>query len=370
MKFEEFQLERNQSTWENKVDYNLTESGVHPGTIKSLFDSDFIQKIENTEITYGFTEGSPELRESISSIYPGAVIENIQAFNGSAEANMVAIMTLIEPGDEIVYLMPNYLQIYGFARGLGAEVKTFHLKESLDWKPDLDEINSIVSEKTKLICICNPNNPTGSVLSKEAVYKIGEIAQKFDSWILSDEVYRGAEIDGNECNSFWEIGYEKTIVNCGLSKAYGLPGLRLGWSISNTEYIKQCWANHDYTSISIGRLSDLIGAHVLHPDNRLKTLSQIRECLINNLQIFQNWINGFGDHFRFIAPQAGAMAFVGYDWSINSSALVEKLRDETSVMLVAGDWYGMDHYLRFGYGAKSFDLKEALDRISPVLESL
>ncbi len=370
MKFEEFQLERNQSTWENKVDYNLTESGVHPGTIKSLFDSDFIQKIENTEITYGFTEGSPELRESISSIYPGAVIENIQAFNGSAEANMVAIMTLIEPGDEIVYMMPNYLQIYGFARGLGAEVKTFHLKESLDWKPDLDEINSIVSEKTKLICICNPNNPTGSVLSKEAVYKIGEIAQKFDSWILSDEVYRGAEIDGNECNSFWEIGYEKTIVNCGLSKAYGLPGLRLGWSISNTEYIKQCWANHDYTSISIGRLSDLIGAHVLHPDNRLKTLSQIRECLINNLQIFQNWINGFGDHFRFIAPQAGAMAFVGYDWSINSSALVEKLRDETSVMLVAGDWYGMDHYLRFGYGAKSFDLKEALDRISPVLESL
>ena len=222
MKFEEFQLERQQSTWENKVDYNLTESGVHPGTIKSLFDSDFIQKIENTEITYGFTEGSPELRESISSIYPGAVIENIQAFNGSAEANMVAIMTLIEPGDEIVYMMPNYLQIYGFARGLGAEVKTFHLKESLDWKPDLDEISSIVSEKTKLICICNPNNPTGSVLSKEAVYKIGEIAQKFDSWILSDEVYRGAEIDGNECNSFWEIGYEKTIVNCGLSKAYGL----------------------------------------------------------------------------------------------------------------------------------------------------
>lgn len=370
MKFEEFQLERNQSTWENKVDYNLTESGVHPGTIKSLFNSDFIQKIENTEITYGFTEGSPELRESIASIYPGAVVENIQAFNGSAEANMVAIMTLIEPGDEIVYMMPNYLQIYGFSRGLGAEIKTFHLKESLGWKPDLEKFSSIVSDKTKLICICNPNNPTGSVLPKEAVYKIGEIAQKYDSWILSDEVYRGAELDGNECNSFWEIGYDKTIVNCGLSKAYGLPGLRLGWSISNPDYIKQCWANHDYTSISIGRLSDLIGSHVLHPENRLKTLSQIRKCLINNLDLFQNWIKGFGDHFNFIPPQAGAMAFVGYDWSINSSALIEKLRNETSVMLVAGDWYGMDHYLRFGYGAKSSDLKEALDRISPVLESL
>ena len=108
----------------------------------------------------------------------------------------------------------------------------------------------------------------------------------------------------------------------------------------------------------------------MHPDNRLNTLSQIRESLIKNLDLFQTWLNGFGDHFRFVPPQAGAMAFVGYDWSINSSALIEKLRDETSVMLVAGDWYGMDHYLRFGYGAKSSDLKEALNRISPVLKSL
>ena len=237
MKFEEFQLERNQSTWENKVDYNLTESGVHPGTLKTLFNSDFIEKIQNTEITYGFTEGSPQLRESIASIYEGATIDNIQAFNGSAEANMVSILTLIEPGDEMVYMMPNYLQIYGFARGIGANVKTFHLKESLEWKPDIEELSSIVSDKTKLICICNPNNPTGSVLPKDMVHKIGEIAQRVNAWILSDEVYRGAELDGNECNSFWEIGYEKTIVNCGLSKAYGLPGLRLGWSISNKDYI-------------------------------------------------------------------------------------------------------------------------------------
>ena len=202
------------------------------------------------------------------------------------------------------------------------------------------------------------------------VHKIGEIAQRVNAWILSDEVYRGAELDGNECNSFWEIGYEKTIVNCGLSKAYGLPGLRLGWSISNKDYINQCWATNDYTSISIGRLSDVIGSHVLHPDNRLNTLDQIRKSLNNNLELFQNWLEGFGNHFRFIPPQAGAMAFVGYDWKINSSKLIEKLRDETSVMLVAGDWYGMDNYVRFGYGAKSADLKEALDRISPVLKTL
>ena len=370
MKFEEFQLERNQSTWENKVDYNLTESGVHPGTLKTLFNSDFIEKIQNTEITYGFTEGSPELRESIASIYEGATIDNIQAFNGSAEANMVSILTLIEPGDEMVYMMPNYLQIYGFARGIGANVKTFHLKESLEWKPDLEELSSIVSDKTKLICICNPNNPTGSVLPKDMVHKIGEIAQRVNAWILSDEVYRGAELDGNECNSFWEIGYEKTIVNCGLSKAYGLPGLRLGWSVSNKDYIQECWATHDYTTIAIGRLSDLIGAHVLHPDNRMVTLNRTRDALTQNLNLFQKWIDIFGDQISFIPPSAGAMAFVKYNWDINSTLLVEKVREEASVMLVAGDWYGMDQYLRFGYGAKSTELEAALDRVTPILKTL
>ena len=188
MNFEKFQLERQQSTWENKVDYNLSESGVHPGTLRSLFSTEFIKKIENTELTYGFTEGSNELRQSIASIYPGSDKDNIQAFNGSAEANMVAIMSLLKSGDEMIYMVPNYLQIYGFAKGLGVKVKTFSLKESLNWQPDIDELKKIVSSKTKMICICNPNNPTGSVLPKEIVYEIGAIAKEVDAWILCDEV--------------------------------------------------------------------------------------------------------------------------------------------------------------------------------------
>jgi aspartate/methionine/tyrosine aminotransferase len=370
MKFEPFQLERQQSIWENKVDYNLSESGVHPGTLKSLFSSRFIEQIENTELTYGYTEGSPELRQSIALIYAGATLGNIQAFNGSAEANMVAIMTLLEKGDEMVYMVPNYLQIYGFARGLGVDVKTFKLHESLNWQPDLDELRNIVTDKTKMICICNPNNPTGSVLPKETIHAIGEIAESAGAWILSDEVYRGAELNGEECTSVWEINYDKTIVNCGLSKAYGLPGLRLGWSVSNENYIQKSWETHDYTSIAIGRLSDMIAAYVLRPENRIKTLNRTREALSRNLILFQTWVKLFQGKINFISPDAGAMAFANYEWKINSTKLIEKVRDEASVMLVAGDWYGMDHYLRFGYGAKQTDLETALERITPIFNSL
>ena len=102
----------------------------------------------------------------------------------------------------------------------------------------------------------------------------------------------------------------------------------------------------------------------------METLNYIREALAINLDIFQNWISGFGDHLGFIPPEAGAMAFVHYDWTINSSDLIEKVRKEASVMLVAGDWYGMDRYIRFGYGAKQSDLENALDRITPIFKSL
>jgi len=370
MKFEEFQLERQQSTWENKVDYNLSESGVHPGTLKSLFDPQFLEKLTNIELTYGYTEGSPELRQNIASIYPAASPENIQAFNGSAEANMVALLTLLGPGDEMLYMVPNYLQIQGFARGLGVNVVPFYLHEKLNWKPDLDELKKLVSSKTKMICVCNPNNPTGSVLPEEMVHEIGEIARSVDAWVLADEVYRGAELSREECTSFWELGYHKTIVNCGLSKAYGLPGLRVGWSVSNEDYIQKCWATHDYTSISIGRLSDMIATHVLKKGNRLNALKRTVDALAKNLSLFKNWIDSFDGKFHFIPPEAGAMAFVGYDWDINSTKLVEKVREEASVMLVAGDWYGMDHYLRFGYGAKQSDLEAALDRITSIFHLL
>jgi len=370
VKFETFKLERQQSIWENKVDYNLSESGIHPGSLNSLFDKKFVDKINNTELTYGFTEGSLGLRKAIAEIYDKANPNNVQVFNGSAEANMVACLTLLEPGDEMIYMVPNYLQIQGFARGLGVEVKPFYLHESLNWKPELDEIKNLVSSKTKMICICNPNNPTGSVLSKNMVFEIGDIARQAGAWILVDEVYRGAELSGEECTSFWDIDYDKAIVNCGLSKAYGLPGLRLGWSIASEDYIQDAWATHDYTSIAIGRLSDLIATHVLQRTNRKFFLTATLTALRNNLDLFQKWLDNYPGKFRFITPQAGAMAFVHYEFDINSTKLVEKVRDEVSVMLVAGDWYGMDRYLRFGYGAKQDDLIIALDRIDRVFKAL
>src|SRR6266478_1252492 len=173
MRLEQFQMERMQSTWENLVRYNLSESGVHPATIGELIpDASQREALLNIELGYSQSNGTPELRRSIAAIYPGATEENVLATVGTAEANFLIAWMLTEPGDEVIMMMPNYMQLWGLVRGFGAELKPLPLVEELQWAPDLDALERAVSPRTKLIAICNPNNPTGSILTEQEMERI------------------------------------------------------------------------------------------------------------------------------------------------------------------------------------------------------
>ena len=309
MKFEEFELERNQSLFEHEVDYNLSESGLHPLPLKSILTEDEQQELLETELIYGYTTGTPMLREKIADLYTGADFDNVLATSGSAEANFVAVMTLLEPGDELIYMVPNYLQIRGIARSFGITVKELPLREELGWQWDMKELESMISSKTKMIGVCHPNNPTGSIVSKENMGKIIDIALGNDCWILSDEVYRGAELNGIESPSFFGK-YEKTIVNAGLSKAYRLPGLRIGWTVGPKDYIKKAWAFHDYTSISIAYHSDWVASRILDTKRRKQILDGTKQHLNQNMNTLVEWIDTCDGKLSLSPPQAGAIAFV------------------------------------------------------------
>ena len=197
MQIQPFELERWQSVWENKVELNISESGVHPLTTSELVpDAATLQKILDVPQYYPQTNGSEELRSRIAELYPGAKAENILVTCGGSEANFIATWALLEPADEIVFMMPNYMQIAGLARAFGATVKPLWLREELHWGIDIDELPRLIGPKTRLVAICNPNNPTGSVLRKDEREAIVAAAEKVGAWILADEVYRGAEFDG------------------------------------------------------------------------------------------------------------------------------------------------------------------------------
>lgn len=369
MKIEIFEMERAQSLMENRVKYNLSESGVHPYTLEEFLRSDEIKKLLSIRLGYGQTNGSDELREAISRLYPGTDLDNVLVTNGCAEANFITIWQNLEPEDELILMLPNYMQIWGLARSFGIKVRPFHLKEELKWGPDLDELKGLISPRTKMIAVCNPNNPTGAVLSESEMKEIASLAEDADAWIYSDEVYRGAELDGEETPTFWGL-CDKVIISCGLSKAYALPGLRIGWLVGPKKKIEEAWAYHDYTSISSGILSNWIASLVLEPERRKKVFDRNREILNENLAVLEEWIQKHKPLFELIPPRAGGLAFLRYNMEINSTELADKFIKEKSVFVVAGDFFGMDHYIRIGIGAEKDYFKAGLKLIDEALEEI
>ncbi len=366
MKFPIFELERVQSIYENTVEFNLTESGFHPFTLDELLTPEQLETIHHTVLGYGQTNGSPAVRERIASLYPDLTADNILVTNGSSEANFVACHTLLEPGDEVVMMVPNYMQIWGIAEEMGAVPVAFHLREENAWEPDLDELRRVVNNKTRMITVCNPNNPTGYTLTMNEMREIAAVADRVGAWVHADEIYRGAELDGVETPSFIGLG-ERVLVNGGLSKAYALPGLRLGWLAGPSETISTSWAYHDYTSITAGILSHVIGEIALTPDLRSKILERNRSMLRTNLRHTLDWVESMAPHLRFTPPKAGGMAFMRYDFAINSTELADWLRTEQSVFILAGDTYGMDGFFRIGIGAETASLLAGFERVREAL---
>ena len=372
MKLEQFAMERMQSTYENLVEFNLTESGVRPLTPRELVeDPAGLEGLLDQPLVYSQSNGTIELRQLIAALYPGAGIDHIEVTNGGSEANFITTFNLVEPGDDVVMLVPNYMQTWGLARGFGGTIREWRLIEDRAagrWRVDLSELERLVTAKTKLIVICNPNNPTGARLTADDLDGIARVADRHGAWILSDEIYRGAEIDGQETASIWGRS-PRAIVTSGLSKAYGLPGLRIGWIAAPPELIASLWSYHDYVTIAPGALSDRLARVALQPERRARLFERTRGILRRNLPLIEAWLTEAGG-FQWIKPEAGAIVYVHYDHPINSTALVNRLRVEKNVLVVPGDHFGMDGYLRLGFGEPPEYNRAGLDRVRDLLGSL
>ena len=372
MKLEQFAMERMQSTWENLVDFNLSESGVYPLTPRELLGDSQVDVVLDQPLVYTQSNGTIALRSLIAELYPGASADHIQVTNGGSEANYLSVWRLVEPGDEIVLLVPNYMQTWGVARAFGGVIREWRLIEDTAvgrWRPDLDALQNLVSERTRLIIICTPNNPTGATLTAAELDGIAAIASRHGAWVLSDEVYRGAELDDEETPSMWGR-YERVIVTSGLSKAYGLPGLRIGWIAATPAFVASTWSYHDYTTIAPGALSDRLARVALDPARRPEILARTRRIVRENLPLIERWLHEHTPMFSWIPPRAGAIVYVRYNYAINSTELVTRLRDEKSVLVVPGDHFGMDGYLRLGFGERPDYLRQGLDRLHALLSAL
>jgi aspartate/methionine/tyrosine aminotransferase len=368
---ETFLMERMQSTYENFVDYDLSESGVRPVTLREMVGFGFdIDSLMDSPLGYSQSNGTIELRERIAALYPGATKNHVEVTNGTSEANYILALTLLRQGDVAALEVPNYLQLWGVPRSLGATVERFTLDLHEDaWEVNWEAFDRAVTPKTRFVYITNPNNPTGAVLTRSAMERIVRKCDEVGAYLIADEVYQGAELEGERTPSFWGMS-DRVIVTSGLSKAYGIPGVRIGWMVGPPELIASCWTQHDYITICPNKISDHIARVAVDPPVREQLYARTRAVLAENLPTLQDWTAEMDGFFELVPPQAGAIAFVKYNADAASIPLCERILREQSTLIVPGLHFGLEHYLRIWLGSKPEYLHGGLARLKAGLAPL
>jgi aspartate/methionine/tyrosine aminotransferase len=268
-------------------------------------------------------------------------------------------------------MVPNYLQGQGLGSVFGKRTDTFKLKLRGDrWALDVERLERVVTPKTKVVMVCNPNNPTGAVLTQEEIDAVVAAAERVGAWIVADEIYRGAEVDTDESSpTFWGRS-ERVVVTSGLSKAFAMPGLRVGWTVAPPDLIREIRLRHDYTTLTPGMISDALASFAMQPQVRENILSRTRTIIRTNLPSLEGWIAAQGDLLTYVRPVAGAIAYLKYDLRERSTALAERIREEQSVLLVPGDMFGLGRGFRIGFGFDAQQMIKGLDRVGSVLADI
>jgi aspartate/methionine/tyrosine aminotransferase len=367
MKIQTFEMERMQSTWENIVEYDMSESGVRPLSLRELVEMGFdLDRFLNVPLGYSQSNGTIGLREGLAALYPGATADHIEVTNGTSEANYLIALSQVEPGDGFALEAPNYMQLWGVPRSLGADMRTFRLRAESAWEPDWEAFEMAVAPGTRLVYVSNPNNPTGAILSGTAMNRIVERCEKVGAYLIADEVYLGAEINGRRTSSFWGRS-DRVIVTSGLSKAWGIPGVRIGWIVGPKDIVRDCWAQHDYLTIGPNKLSDTLARVVVTPDNRERCYNRTRDLLLPNLEIATEWVKSFNGLLQWRPPEAGAIGLVKYRSDIASEDLAHRIRTRQNTLVVPGAHLGIEGYLRIWLGGREEFLREGLRRIGKEL---
>ena len=364
-----FGIETWMNEFEDHCSYNLAETCLKSMTIGELIElsgqnADLVSEISEIAMTYGEIKGSERLRSNISSIYAHQKIENILVTHGAIGANSLVYNALIDPGDKVISIIPNYQQHYSIPESLGGNVSLLKLKPENSFLPDLNELRNMLSSNTKLISLTNPNNPTGSLIDGKLLEEIVTLAKTCGAYILCDEVYRGTNQVGAAYTSSIADLYDKGISTGSMSKTYSLAGLRLGWIATSSEILKLIFMHRDYNTISVGIINDYFASMAL--ENKDKIAYRNQHIIKENLNILDRWVkkeNGFS----YIKPKGGTTALLKYEYAIPSRDFCIKILENTGVLFAPGGAMEMEGWIRIGYANDPEILTAGLEKVSEYL---
>ncbi len=370
MTFHPFELEQYQSIHERSVELNLADSSVQCLTTNEWLSEAEQHALLSTGLYYPEVYGTTALRERIASLYPGATAANVLVTVGAAQANSMVCQALLSPGDDVIVVSPGYRQVWGLAMSAGCNVKELVLRHERNWRPDMDELDALVTQRTKLVSVVNPNNPTGSIFTTEEMSRVVSACAGVGAWLHADEVYAGTERgDRPETPTFWG-SYDRLICTNSLSKAYGLAGLRIGWAIAEPETIEALWRRHEYAVIAAAAPSMTMAEFAVGPEKRRYLLDRQKHLTREGWAVMDAWLAEQRGRFSVAPSAATAIAFVRCHLPILSSDLAEHIRKTGSVLVAPGRLLGAEHHLRITLGYDPAKIRRALDRIAVSVEQL
>jgi len=364
MKIAPFKIEEWMNVYEKGALIDLSGTCIRPLALRE-FCGNIPSEILEKKLDYGDITGSIRLKNAIQSIYENQEEKNITVTHGAIGANQLVFMSLLEKGDEVVTILPTYQQHYSIPESIGANVKKYFLKEENNWLPDINELSKIVSSKTKLLCLNNPNNPTGAVIPNPLLEEIVNIAGERNIWILSDEAYRGLNLIGNPYSKSVADIYARGISVGSMSKTYSLPGLRVGWICAREDVIAEVNHQRQYNTISVSALDDYFASIAL--ENRDKIQERNYKIIDNGLKILIDWLKA-NPEFDCVVPTGGTTALLKYNKNIPSKELCKKFQNRTGVALLPGEVLDMEGYVRIGFCSDY--LKSGLDLFASYCASL
>ena len=369
MNFQNFDLEYFQSQFERTVEINLADSSVQCANMSDLLAGEDPKPLLEMPLYYPEVNGTGLLRERIAALYSGASANNVLVTVGAAQANWMVCSTLLEQGDEVIVVSPGYRQVWGLAKNLGCHVKEARLCPGNNWRLDMDVLESQVTAKTKLISVVNPNNPTGSIFSREEMQRVVNICRKMGAWLHADEVYRGTELNEDETPSFWGM-YDRVICVNSLSKAYGLAGLRIGWAVAAPEMIEALWRRHEYAVIAASGPSMTLAEIAVQPVKRKTLLERQRKLSREGHSVLEDWVRKQEGRFSVSPAVATSIAFVQYHFDMPSVELADHIRRKILVLVAPGAYLGTENHLRITVGYEPQRVRTALERISTAVAEL
>jgi len=371
MNIKSFKVERWLNTYENDADYEMAETDVKPFTLKELLELGDFKKLKeqllSIKLGYNPTTGSEKLKETVALLYQhNARIENVLITTGAIEADYHIINSLVNKGDTVIVQFPTYQALYSTAEARGAKIKYWQMKPGNGYELDIGKLKELIDEKTKLVVLNIPNNPTGAVINEVQLKTILKWAEEQDFYVLCDEVYHELELTKGVVPSYGRSLSKRAISVGSMSKAYGLSGLRLGWIVGPKEIVQKCWEGKDYTTISNTPLSDFLATFALI--NREKIMQRNLAIARKNFKTLLMWFKQHEYFFDYIMPKVGVLCFPKLkNIPLTSKELCEKIFNEKKLLLVPGECFDMPGHLRIGFGGDSKNFNICLTILSDYL---